>query len=266
MRGADPRDGCVPLDAKINILNRSFGGRKLEQDLGAYFVLARSMVQAKRENQPSGQERTLCNNILRRLHSITNAHGRASHGLGMRAQYNISSEVVSRLSASPPMTWNGKGPPQSSEVSDGEKIAPRESEVDVIDDMPSFSRRKKPRFFTKTITLLKLLSDFDAMLCSVEATWENGESSTNRPLLKSLVDGSARRQEIKQTQPFGRSSSTTLPTRHAIANAAQLGKGWDESRAVLHTESASREAIQAKFRFNEAHSFCASMVKNALQG
>lgn len=48
MRDADARDGCKVLDAEFNILNRSFVGRKLEHDLGAYFVLARSMVQAKR--------------------------------------------------------------------------------------------------------------------------------------------------------------------------------------------------------------------------
>lgn len=48
VRDADARDGCKLLDAEVNILNRSFVGRKLEHDLGTYFVLARSMVQAKR--------------------------------------------------------------------------------------------------------------------------------------------------------------------------------------------------------------------------
>lgn len=60
--------------------------------------------------------------------------------------------------------------------------------------------------------------------------------------------------------------TTMLSKRHATAKAAQLCGGWDELRAVLHTERASREATKAKFRFNEVHSFCALMVKNALQG
>lgn len=283
----DVRDNRMPLAAMINPLHRSFVASALDAPIGTFFAHIEAIVSRTKEQQVTATTSSLCQDVEARMRMIERAHGKGAHRHGFPGQMGLSAELLMSASRSPDGglaaqptapaddASSGKGRSTHSDASPvltqdtGEDAAttgaaamfsPMRRTKPFLSSSPLADRR--PQVFTKTICLPRLPPLFEDMLDSVEEAWEVGFPTSKTPALKTLVQGTDERRELKRSQPFGRASSSMLSKRNAIAKAAVIKGGWTQWRNLMRKEKNARAARKERFGYNEVYTFCVALVKS----
>lgn len=260
----------MPLSARVNPLNRAFVPRPLPDDIDDHFALPRALVAGRALRPMSGATKGLCAALLRRLDNIKDAHRRGAAKVGLAAQFNLSAMVLEKANTEEPRGSSAAVDSHCAQASErGTETRPDAAACIKTASLCFRCQKARPviakpppapiKVHAKTISLARLPRGFDEIVDAVRDSWEVGDAKN--VALKTLVQGSSKRDELAKLHPFGRKASSMVSKRRAFANAAQLLGGWDDLRVWLRRERVDRFQRGQTFGYNEMQMFCSAFVR-----
>ena len=260
----------MPLSARVNPLNRVFVPRPLPEDIDDHFALPRALIARRALSPMSGATKGLCAAMLRRLDNIKDAHRRGAAKVGLAAQFNLSAMVLKMAKNEEPRGSSAAVDSHYAQASQlGTEVRPDAAACVKTASLCFRCQKARPviakpphapiKVHAKTISLARLPRGFEEIVDAVRDSWEVGDAKN--VALKTLVQGSSKRDELAKLHPFGRKASSMVSKRRAFANAAQKLGGWDDLRVWLRRERADRLQRGQTFGYSEMQMFCSAFVR-----